>query len=107
MEKVEDVNWSEYFKSIRVECPWSWAAYQRGLIDIVNWEDRVIPLGSYAARVYVIEDTEEVIQGLCQSLDYGVDEWLFSYPGYGPWAAPVGILIQQNRQQLNDIRKSL
>jgi hypothetical protein len=33
-----------------------------------------------------------------------VHEWLFSYPGYGLYATPVPVLIQQNRQQLNQIR---
>jgi hypothetical protein len=39
-----------------------------------------------------------------QELDHGEYEWLFSYPGYGEFATPVGVLIQQDRKVLNDLR---
>jgi histidinol-phosphate/aromatic aminotransferase/cobyric acid decarboxylase-like protein len=64
-------------------------------------------LGQYQARVYVVNASESSLEALAQTLDHGEDEWLFSYPGYGKFATPIKILIQQNRAELNQIRKSL
>ena len=108
MEKAKNhqsVNWYEYFKSIRVECPWSYSAYLKGLIDIVEYTGDILPLGRYHARVYVINAPNETVEALAAGLDHGEDEWLFSYPGYGPFAAPVSILIQQNRSKLKELRE--
>jgi hypothetical protein len=103
----QNVDWLAYFKSIRSECPWSLPAYEQGLIDIVNYTGHALPLGEYSARVYVITAPDETVEAICAGLNYGSDEWLFSYPGYGPFATPVSILIQQNKQELNQIRARL
>ena len=103
----QSVNWREYFKSIRTECPWSYKADQQGLIDITPWSGEVLPLGHYQARVYLIEASDQEVEALASALDHGQDEWLFSYPGYGEFATPVSVLIQQNRKQLNDLRNRL
>ena len=103
----QSVDWLAYFKSIRSECPWSLPAYEKGLIDIQEYMGHALPLGEYSARVYVITAPDETVEAICAGLNYGSDEWLFSYPGYGPFAAPVSILIQQNRQELNQIRARL
>lgn len=100
------VNWADYFRLIRTECPWGYRAYQQGKIDIQKWQGHVIPLGSFMARVYV-SDSSYGVEQLAQALDYGEDEWLFSYPGYGEFATPVPVLIQQNRQTLAEIRSKL
>ena len=34
-------------------------------------------------------------------------EWLFSYPGYGDYATPVSVLIQQDRSTLTKLRSQL
>lgn len=99
------VDWYAYFKSIREECPWSYAAYLKGEIDICSYEGKVKPLGRFQARVYIVNAPNETVEALAAGLDHGEDQWLFSYPGYGPYAAPVSILIQQNRQMLEDLRK--
>ena len=101
----QSVNWLEYFKSIRVECPWSYAAYLKGSIDIREYTGTVLPLGTYAARVYLVNAPNATVEALAAALDHGEDEWLFSYPGYGEFATPVAVLIQQNRKQLNDLRQ--
>jgi len=103
----QSVNWYQYFKSIRVECPWSYSAYLHGQIDIVDYSGDIQPLGKYLARVYVVNQSEQEVEALAQALDHGEDEWLFSYPGYGDWATPVPVLIQQNRQTLADLRSKL
>lgn len=105
--KAVDIDWYQYFKSIRNQCPWSYVAYLKGQIDIIEYTGTVIPLGDYQARMYIIQAPDSTVEALAYGLDEGEDEWLFSYPGYGPYATPVAVLIQQNRKQLNDIRNSL
>lgn len=110
MEKAEShlsVDWYSYFKSIRTECPWSYHAYLNGKIHITEYTGQVEPLGNYEARVYVISAPEATVEAICSGLNYGEDEWLFSYPGYGPYAAPVSILIQQDRSKLKELRSKL
>ena len=103
----QSVDWEQYFQSIRAECPWSLKAWQQGLIDIVDYTGDILPLGGFEARIYVISAPTETIQALCQGLNHGENEWLFSYPGYGEFAAPVSILIQQDRQRLRYLRSKL
>lgn len=107
MVKAVDVNWYDYFKSIRQECPWSYAAYLKGQIDIREYEGVRLPLGNYSARMYIVNAPDATVVALADGLDYDDPEceWLYSYPGYGEFATPVSVLIQQNRKQLNDLRQ--
>ncbi len=102
----QSVNWLEYFTSIQKECPWSLAAYVKGEIDIVPWEGYALPLEGYQARMYTIDAEDHVVERLAQALDQGECEWLYSYPGYGPFATPVKVLIQQDRETLTRLRKT-
>ena len=105
----QSVNWLEYFKSIRSECPWSYAAYIRGLIDIVDYTGVKLPLGPYQARMYIVHQSNSVVTALAEGFDYTdtESEWLYSYPGYGEYATPVSVLIQQNRNELTRLRTQL
>ena len=105
----QSVNWYDYFKSIRTECPWSYHAYLKGLIDIRIYEGRRLPLGNYSARMYVVTAPDATVTALAQGLDYDDPEceWLYSYPGYGEFATPVSVLIQQSRSELKKLRTSL
>lgn len=103
----QSVDWSQYFRSIRVECPWSYQAYQKGEIDIVKYQGKVLPLEQYQARIYIVNAPNETVEALAAALDHGKDEWLFSYPGYGPFATPVSVLIQQDRERLRQLRTQL
>lgn len=103
----QSVNWYEYFKGIRSECPWSYQAYLHGGIDIQEWTGHTQPLGNYAARMYLVDAPNQQVEQLAESLDHGEDEWLFSYPGYGEFATPVPVLIQQNRATLKQLRQKL
>lgn len=107
---AEVVDWFEYFTRIQTECPWSLAAYQRGLIDIQPWRDYKIPLGSYQARVYTFKTiTARQLKKICNrwdNLDHEC-EWLWSHPTYRRYSTPIPVMIQQNRQQLAQIRQSL
>ena len=107
----QSVDWLAYFESIQHECPWSLAAYRKDLIDIVDWvPGKTIPgLGVYSARMYVVDYPDSVVEAMATELDSSdLDcEWLFSYPGYGDYATPVKVLIQQNRSTLKNLRTQL
>ena len=107
----QSVNWLEYFESIQRECPWSLRAYQKGEIDIVDWlpGSTIKGLENYQARMYILDLPDNIVEAMATELDERDSEceWLFSYPGYGEFATPVKVLIQQNRKQLNDLRTRL
>jgi len=107
----QSVNWLEYFESIQRECPWSLAAYKRDLIDIVDWVPGkpIAGLGEYAARMYVMDYPDSIVEAMATELDTQdvLCEWLFSYPGYGEFATPVSVLIQQDRSTLTKLRSQL
>jgi hypothetical protein len=105
----QSVDWYAYFKSIREECPWSYAAYLKGKIDIKEYEGVRLPLGDYSARMYIITAPDATVVAIADGFDYEDKEyeWLYSYPGYGDYATPVSVLIQQSRVELNAIRTRL
>ncbi len=110
MEKAnahQSVDWYQYFKSIRSQCPWSYAAYLKGQIHITEYQGVRLPLGQYQARMYIVNAPDSTVVALAQGLDYDDTEceWLYSYPGYGEYATPVSVLIQQNRKQLQELRE--
>lgn len=98
------VNWAGYFARIQTQCPWSFAAWQKGLIDVAQWEGDVLPLHPFSARVYLVDVSDKEVEELAQALDHGEYEWLFSHPGYGEFATPVSVLIQQDRATLTHLR---
>ena len=103
----QSVNWYDYFKSIKTQCPWSYSAYLKGEIHIIEYTGEILPLGGYQARVYTVTDPKESVEALSAALDHGDDEWLFSFPDYGPFATPVPVLIQQDRKELNRLRHQI
>lgn len=110
MEKVrnhQSVDWYAYFKSIRSQCPWSYAAYLKGKIDIVEYQGEKLPLGNFSARMYLINAPDDTVAAIADGLDYEDTEyeWLYSYPGYGEYATPVSVIIQQWRAELNKLRR--
>lgn len=107
----QSVDWLAYFESIQLECPWSLRAYKAGAIDIVNWSDsdQLEPLGNLQARMYIVDYPNSIVEAMAEELDCQdiACEWLFSYPGYGLYATPVAVLIQQDRQTLARLREQL
>jgi len=103
----QSVNWLEYFTSIKTQCPWSLAAYLKGELDICDWTGEVKPLGKMQARMYILDAEDDEVKQLAEQLDEGACEWLYSFPGYGPFATPVKVLIQQDRATLARLRKSI
>ncbi len=98
--------WQAYFDRIQPVCPWSGSAYGRGRIDIVR-SRQILPLGTFEARVYILDLSRRRLKKLCQLRDHGDDEWLWSTPDYGPNGAPEPCLIQQSRARLTDLRRKL
>lgn len=103
----QSVDWQEYFYSIRKQCPWSLKSWQQGRIAVTLWTGHRYPLKNLDARIYIVSAGSGSVEHLAKGLDQGEDEWLFSYPGYGEYATPVPVLIQQNRRQLASIRQQL
>jgi hypothetical protein len=56
--------------------------------------------------MYLVSAPDATVEALAHGMDHADTEceWLFSYPGYGEWATPVPVLIQQNRAELNQLR---
>lgn len=100
------VDWAGYFASIRSQCPWSWHSWRQGLILIDTYHGIAQPIDHYDARLYVLVMPNAAVEALASAHDHSdpLCEWLFSYPGYGEWATPVSVLIQQPRQRLNQLR---
>lgn len=106
----KSVDWAAYFQHIKTECPWSWAAWRKNQIWIGTRGDLVQPLDQYQARMYIIKDiTPRQLKKLAQKLDREDSncEWLWSHPRYRNYSTPVPVLIQQNRQHLNQLRQGL
>jgi hypothetical protein len=104
----QSVDWLAYFESIQTECPWSLPAYRKGAIGIETWSDTdtILPLGDLRARMYVVDYPNSIVQAMAEELDQADMhcEWLFSHPGYGDYATPVPVLIQQDRVELARLR---
>lgn len=100
------VDWLAYFTSISEQCPWSLRAYKSGLLDIQTWQGQIMPLGNMQARMYTV-DADIDVEALAGTIESEGDEWLWSRPGYGPFATPVQVLIQQNAAELARLRKSI
>ena len=103
----QSVDWADYFYKIRQQCPWSYAAWQRGQIDITKYRGQIEDLGIYQARIYLMPLNKRRLKKLAKSLDQDKDEILWSHPSYGPWATPVACLIQQDRKRLTELRAEI
>lgn len=102
----QSVNWADYFSKIKQQCPWSYAAWQQGQIDIQKFKGQLGDLGAFQARIYLVALNKRRTKKLAKKLDLGHDEILWSHPSYGPWATPVACLIQQDRKRLQELRNA-
>lgn len=59
--------------------------------------------------MYVIHAPDATVTAIADGFNYTDTEceWLYSYPGYGDYATPVPVLIQQNRSTLTTIRDQM
>ena len=107
---ADAVEWANYFNSISDVCPWSKAYWRQKKIDICVWNNRIDPLGDYAARVYVYSDaTAHQLESIMEekNVERPDEEWLFSHPDFGNNSTPVPVLIQQDHHMLTKIRETL
>jgi len=107
---ADEVNWSEYFASIVSVCPWSKKYWSQQKIDIQEWTGEILALDDYVARVYKhpLASAKQLESMMNTFNDERPDEeWLYSSPEYGGHSTPIGVLIQQDYNLLNRIRKSL
>lgn len=109
---LQNVDWCQYFHSIRQQCPWSWRAWQQDQIQVMPWRGshNVDPLGHHwQARVYVCDCSQAHTRRMANRMNqlWPEDEWLWSYPGYGAWATTVPVLIQQSRARLHELRSRI
>lgn len=108
--RKNSTDWAAYFESIRIVCPWSLAAWKREGIDVQKWCGEVVPLDSREARLYIApRHNPRQLKKMTDKLNITrqQEEWLWSHPSLGENATPVPCFIQQHRNVLETIRKSL
>lgn len=104
------VDWHSYFESISVVCPWSLGAWRREGIDIQQWCGEVNPLDTWEARIYLApRHKPRQLKKMADKFNNTrpKEEWLWSHPDFGNHSTPVPCFIQQHRNVLENIRKSL
>lgn len=102
---VVEADWADYFKRIQTVCPWAWAAWQAGGIDIV-YNEEPVDLGNYTARVYVVDIHNHDLRAYSEYLNATrSDEWFYSDPEYLGYSTPTACLIQQDPLKLSKIRE--
>lgn len=100
-----EADWANYFQGIQSVCPWSWAAWQAGRIDIV-YHAEPQDLGTYSARVYVVDIHNHDLRAYSEYLNATrSDEWFYSDPEYLGDSTPHSCLIQQDPKKLEEIRQ--
>ena len=121
MVKAEkEVDWQSYYAKIRRVCPWSYKAYMQD--KILVWEhpentfftvSGLFDSTDYEAFVYVFRNhTPKQLDQLAEemNLQRSNSEFLWSHPdadsGDGN-STDVGVLIQQDKKTLQDLRKKL
>ena len=102
-----EVNWTEYFTSIKSVCPWSRAYWSKQKIDIVDWTGTVYPLQGFVARVYKAPQlTARQLYNTMRKFNklYDDEEWLYSHSKFKGHSTPIPVLIQQDYDVLAKAR---
>ena len=119
MEKreVEEAKWACYFAKIKGVCPWSYRAYMADNILFVDYTDstfntwRLFLKGTkFEAVVFKCpEKSSEWLNKKCDQLnaEQTTYEWLWSHPEHGGDSTHIPVLIQQMRQQLEELREKI
>ena len=124
MEKRKEVNWLEYYESIKPVCPWSYRAFVNGKIITIPYTDNTFR--TFAACFDACRDEQGVetdcfvyvcegksIEWLSATVDemdarYPNQEWLYSTPEDDDGnATPVPCLIQQRKAKLAELRHKI
>ena len=102
-----EVNWTEYFTSIKSVCPWSRAYWSKQKIDIVDWTGTVYPLQGFVARVYKAPQlTARQLYNTMRKFNklYDDEEWLYSHSKFKGHSTQIPVLIQQDYDVLAKAR---
>ena len=107
-----NINWSEYFASIHSVCPWSGAYWRKQKIDVQVWKGtgNITPLDDYVARIWIHKHASS---RLLEKMHHRIaecrssEEWLYSHPINGKHSSPVPVFLQQDRNILENARRSL
>jgi len=116
-KEAKEVNWTAYFAKIRGVCPWSYAAHMKNNILFVDYSETTFNtwamlFGASGHEAYVYKCPGKSVDWLnskCDQLNqtHQNSEWLWSHPAEGGDSAPVEILIQQDRQLLEQLREKV
>lgn len=105
-----EVNWLEYFTSIKKVCPWSLAYYSKNKIQIKSWDSNPGYLDGCVAIVYVHKHASaRLLKKIADRMNSArpAEEWLFSHPKYKGHSTIVPVLIQQDHALLSRARSNL
>ena len=114
-----NINWLEYFYSIRKVCPYSYQSYLDGTTKITNFDEDILVLNEqnfetlpWEVIVYLLGDdlTLDAIDEYVASLNdcQNTCEYLWSHPTFtkgGNNNTPVPVIIQQDRARLMELRR--
>tara|TARA_R100001591_G_scaffold109810_1_gene120328 strand:+ start:1728 stop:2123 length:396 start_codon:yes stop_codon:yes gene_type:complete len=117
-EEVVEVNWLQYFHSIKHVCPYSYQSYLDGTTKITHFDEDILVLNEqnfeilpWEVIVYLLGDdlTLDAIEEFVASLNecQNTCEYLWSHPTFskgGYNQTPVPVIIQQDRARLMELR---
>lgn len=116
------INWYEYFRSIERVCPWSLESFLHGRIRFepynhsqihrldMYWNDDYYDAVIYLNAPDDVEVLDELIQGFEDDNNLKNCIYFWSHPNYtkgGKNSAPVPIIIQQSKKNLDEARNKL
>jgi len=105
----EEVDWENYFASIRNVCPWSAPAYKKGRLQIKVWKGKPEELEDNLAIVYVHKyASARLLKKIADRMMSArpAEEWLYSHPRYKGHSTEVPVLIQQDLASLSKARQN-
>lgn len=117
-KKEVEVNWLQYFGSIKKVCPWSYQSYLDGTTKITDFNEDFLILNEqnfetlpWEVIIYLLGDdlTLDAIDEYVAFLNKCQDkcEYLWSHPTFtkgGNNNTPVPVIIQQDRTRLKELR---
>ena len=107
---LDEDEWTAYFEKISDVCPWSLEAWNNNEIRVFESFEKVRPLIGKKAHLYLLPYfSDDDLYELAEDLNdvYEEYEFLWSHPDFtkgGNRAAPVPVLIQQDRELLEYLR---
>tara|TARA_R100001509_G_C4680833_1_gene153441 strand:+ start:63 stop:437 length:375 start_codon:yes stop_codon:yes gene_type:complete len=118
-KNVVEVDWLQYFHSIKHVCPWSYESYTNGTTKIIQFDSDILKLNEQNWRnlpweviVYQLGDdlTLDAIDEFVAIRNESQEkcEYLWSHPSFtkgGKNQTPVPVIIQQDRENLLKLRR--